>query len=67
MHRVDTAAGFIKANMPLGKPNSLSDQQAWDVAILVNSHERPHDPRYTGTVAATKKPSTPNNASMAIR
>lgn len=45
MHRVNTAAGFIKANMPLGKPGSLSDQQAWDVAAYVNSHERPQDPR----------------------
>lgn len=55
MHRVDTAAGFIKANMPLGKPNSLSDQDAWDVASFVNSRERPQDPRFTGDVAATKK------------
>lgn len=55
MHRVDTAAGFIKANMPLGKPNSLNDQEAWDVATFVNSHERPQDPRYAGNVAATKK------------
>jgi len=45
MHRVNTAAGFIKANMPLGKPNSLSDQDAWDLAAFVNSHERPQDPR----------------------
>lgn len=45
MHRVNTAANFIKANMPLGKPYSLSDQQAWDVAAFVNSHERPQDPR----------------------
>ena len=55
MHRIDTAAGFIKANMPLSKPNSLSDQEAWDLAIFVNSHERPQDPRYTGNVSATKK------------
>lgn len=45
MHRVNTAANFIKANMPLGKPYSLSDQQAWDVAAFINSHERPQDPR----------------------
>lgn len=55
MHRIDTAAGFIKANMPLSKPDSLSDQQAWDVATFVNSHERPQDPRFRGSVAATKK------------
>jgi thiosulfate dehydrogenase len=45
MHRVNTAASFIKANMPLGKGNSLSDQDAWDVAAFINSHERPQDPR----------------------
>ncbi|SDL30109.1 Cytochrome c [Modicisalibacter muralis] len=45
MHRVSTAAAFIKANMPLGQPNSLSNQQAWDVAAYINSHERPQDPR----------------------
>ena len=55
MHRINTAAAFIKANMPLGKPNSLSDVDAWDVAAFVVSHERPPDPRYTGTLAATKK------------
>ncbi|SHF34726.1 Cytochrome c [Modicisalibacter ilicicola DSM 19980] len=47
MHRVNTAAGFIKANMPLGKPFSLSDQQAWDVAAYINSFPRPADPRQT--------------------
>ncbi|WP_299236784.1 c-type cytochrome [uncultured Halomonas sp.] len=45
MHRVNTAANFIKANMPLGKPYSLTDQEAWDVAAFINSHERPQDPR----------------------
>ena len=50
MHRIDTAAGFIKANMPLSKPYSLSDQDAWDVAAYINSHERPKDPRQTGTI-----------------
>nr|WP_320135883.1 c-type cytochrome [uncultured Amphritea sp.] len=53
MHRVNTAAGFIKANMPLGKPNSLTDQQAWDVAAFMNSHERPQDPRYEGNLEQT--------------
>jgi len=53
MHRVNTAASFIKANMPLGKPNSLTEQQAWDVAAFMNSHERPQDPRYKGNVEQT--------------
>jgi len=45
MHRVNTAAGFIKANMPLGKPYSLTDQEAWDVAAYITSKDRPIDPR----------------------
>lgn len=45
MNRVQTAAAFIRANMPLGKPGSLSVQEAWDVAEFVNTHERPGDPR----------------------
>ena len=45
MHRVNTAAAFIKANMPLGQANSLSDQQAWDVAAFMNGQPRPSDPR----------------------
>lgn len=45
MHRVDTAASFIKANMPLGRGGMLTDQEAWDVAFFVNSHDRPKDPR----------------------
>lgn len=45
MHRVETAAAFIRANMPLGRGNPLSVQEAWDVAQFVNEHERPPDPR----------------------
>ena len=41
--------------MPLGKPNSLSDQEAWDVASFINSRERPQDPRFSGDVAIPKK------------
>jgi thiosulfate dehydrogenase len=48
MHRIPTATAFIKANMPFGRPNSLTDQEAWDVAAFVNSHERPPDPRAEG-------------------
>lgn len=55
MHRVNTAAAFIKANMPLGKADSLTLQQAWDVAAYVDSHERPQDPRFKGSVQATAK------------
>lgn len=55
MHKIDTAASFIKANMPLSKANTLTDQQAWDVSIFINSHERPQDPRMTKSVAETAK------------
>lgn len=41
MHRVLTAANFIKARMPLGQPD-LTDDQAFDVAAYINSKERPH-------------------------
>lgn len=40
MHRVLTAARFIKARMPLGKAD-LTDDEAYDVAAYINSHERP--------------------------
>ncbi len=55
MHRINTAAGFIKANMPLSRGDSLTDQEAWDVATFVMSHERPQDPRFKIDVAQTKK------------
>ena len=55
MHIVSIAAKFIKANMPLGKPNSLSDQDAWDVAAFINSQPRPQDPRYDGNLTQFTK------------
>lgn len=55
MSRIDTAAGFIKSNMPLGKPYSLTDQEAWDVAAFIDSHERPKDPRQTGTIEEARQ------------
>lgn len=45
MHRVNTAAAFIHANMPLGLGGTLSVQEAWDVAAYINSKPRPKDPR----------------------
>ena len=54
MGRISTVATFIKANMPLGLPGTLTEQQAWDVALYMNSHERPQDPRYTGSVQGTQ-------------
>jgi len=40
MTRILTAARFIKARMPLGQAD-LSDDEAYDVAAYMNSHERP--------------------------
>ena len=40
MHRVLTAARFIKARMPLGSAD-LTDQEAFDVAAFINSKPRP--------------------------
>jgi thiosulfate dehydrogenase len=40
LHRVLTAAKFIKAKMPLGKAD-LSDDDAFDVAAFINSKPRP--------------------------
>ena len=55
MAGVATAAGFIKANMPYGQGNTLTDQQAWDVAAYIDSRERPRDPRQTATVEDARK------------
>lgn len=54
MHELDNAAAFIKANMPLSRGDTLSDQDAWDVAMFMDAHERPQDPRYTGNLAETR-------------
>lgn len=55
MHSVKTAATFIKHNMPLSRGGTLTDQQAWDVAYFMDSHERPQDPRFTGDIAETRQ------------
>ena len=55
MGSINNAAGFIKANMPLSQGNSLTDKEAWDVAAFVDSHERPQDPRFKGSVEETRK------------
>ncbi|MEQ7873572.1 c-type cytochrome [Sphingomonas sp. ASV193] len=55
MARIDLAAGFIKANMPLGQGGTLTGDEAWHLAAFVDSHERPKDPRQTGTLAANAR------------
>lgn len=47
-YNVGKLAGFIKMNMPLSKGQTLSDQQAWDVAAYIDSQPRPEDPRKAG-------------------
>lgn len=64
MHEIQNAAGFIKANMPLGLGGTLTDQEAWDVAMFMDSHERPQDPRFAGSVAATRKKYHDTSTSM---
>lgn len=54
-HQLANADGFIQVNMPLGKGGTLSEQEAWDVAVFMNSHERPQDPRFTKSVTDTRK------------
>lgn len=46
MHRVITAAEFIRGNMPFGMATrdapKLTDEEAFDVAGYINSFDRPH-------------------------
>ncbi|MBV8458457.1 MAG: c-type cytochrome [Acetobacteraceae bacterium] len=55
MAEINTAAAFIRANMPYGAGGTLSVQQAWDVATYVDSQIRPQDPRFIQSVAETRK------------
>jgi thiosulfate dehydrogenase len=41
MARLDTAAAFVRWNMPLGQGGTLSDQEAYDVADYFIHGERP--------------------------
>ncbi len=41
MARLNTAAAFVKANMPFGQGNSLTDQEAFDVAVFFTRQPRP--------------------------
>lgn len=55
MSRVFTAAAFIHLNMPFGQAGSLSEQEAWDLSLYINSQERPQDPRYDGDARRTRQ------------
>jgi thiosulfate dehydrogenase len=41
MARLNTAAAFVKANMPFGQGGSLTDQEAFDVALFFTRQPRP--------------------------
>lgn len=45
MFKVKTCASFVQANMPPGKPYTLTDDQALDVCVHMWLQERPWDPR----------------------
>jgi thiosulfate dehydrogenase len=45
LNNVQRLAGFIWANMPMGKERSLTHQQALDVAAFIHLQHRPFDPR----------------------
>ncbi len=64
MASVKNAAAFIQANMPLSRGGSLSEQEAWDVAQYIDSQDRPQDPRFTGSVEATRKQFHDGDGSM---
>ena len=55
MTKISKAAAFIRANMPYGASRNLSLQEAWDVAAFVDSHSRPQDPRFNGSVEQTRR------------
>ena len=44
MARLNTAAAFIRWNMPFDRPGQLTDHQAYDVAAFILSHARPDTP-----------------------
>jgi thiosulfate dehydrogenase len=55
MSQLQNASAFIKANMPLGMGNTLTDEEAWNVAAYIDTRERPQDPRFNGSVEETRK------------
>lgn len=45
LNNVQRLAGFIWANMPMGRERSLTHQEALDVAAFIHLQHRPFDPR----------------------
>jgi thiosulfate dehydrogenase len=48
MARVDSAAAWVRANMPLGQGGSLSEQEAYDVALFFTHKPRPDSSPHAG-------------------
>jgi len=59
MARLDTAAAFIRANMPRGASGTLSDQDAYDIADFVIYQPRPD---FSGKVNDWPKGGKPRDA-----
>ncbi len=57
MARLNTAAGFVKTNMPLGQGNTLSDGDALDVAAFFTRQPRPDFAAKSGDWPKGDKPS----------
>ena len=55
MARLDTAAAFVKAKMPLGGP-ALTDQEAYDIAAYFTRQPRPDFKAKKGDWATAAKP-----------
>ncbi|HEY3675786.1 MAG TPA: c-type cytochrome [Candidatus Tumulicola sp.] len=53
MARLDQMTGFVKYNMPVGKPGSLSLEDAYDVSAFVLHHSRP---RFDGSAVVRQTP-----------
>ena len=45
LNNIGKLAGFVWANMPMGKERSLTHQEAFDVAAFIHIQHRPFDPR----------------------
>jgi len=45
MYKVKTCASFVQANMPLGKTDSLTDDEALEACVYIFLAPRPWDPR----------------------
>ena len=65
MHRVLTAARFIKARMPLGEAD-LTDDEAFDVAAFINAQPRPVDGRISSATTPTDRPSRSTTATARL-